>query len=362
MHLRVALVTAAVALAAFAPGPWQVGLGAEPATSTIQSFSGGAGWLNGPPLDPAQLRGKIVLVDFWEYTCLNCLRTLPYLREWYRRYRDDGFAIVGVHTPEFGFSGERANVAAAIERLDIGWPVVLDDSYAIWKRYGNTVWPHEYLYDRNGRLVESFEGEGGYQDTETRIQALLRSEQPSRKLPAVMALLPQDSYDKAGAVCYPHTAEILIRHRDIANATAQNDPARDTNYSIGSPPRDGAIELSGYWHLTRDAAVSGESGGYLALRYHAIQLVAVLKPERGGSTRIAVMQDGKPVPKQDAGKDLRYDASGSYVLVDAPRAYDLVMNSAYGSHEIELSPHGDGVGFYDFAFESCEIPQGAPPK
>ena len=165
--VRAALVVAAV-IAVFAPGPWQVGLGAEP--PSLQSFDGGHGWINSTPVDPAQLRGKIVLVDFWEYTCLNCLRTMPYLREWYRRYHDDGFVIVGVHTPEFHFSGEHANVAAAVKRLNVDWPVVLDDSFAIWKRYGNTVWPHEYLYDRNGKLVESFEGEGGYQDTEARIQ------------------------------------------------------------------------------------------------------------------------------------------------------------------------------------------------
>ncbi len=357
--MRAALVVAAV-IAVFAPGPWQVGLGAEP--PSLQSFDGGHGWINSAPLDPAQLRGKIVLVNFWEYTCLNCLRTMPYLREWYRRYHDDGFVIVGVHTPEFHFSGEHANVAAAVKRLNVDWPVVLDDSFAIWKRYGNAVWPHEYLYDRNGKLVESFEGEGGYQDTEARIQDLLRGDRPGRKLPPIMALLPQDSYDKAGAVCYPHTPELLVGHQNVADATSQNDPARDTNYSpSGGGPRDGAIELQGYWHLTAEAAVSGESGGYLALRYHAIQLVAVIKPESGRTTRVEVTQDGKPVPKEAAGKDLRYDAGGSYVTVDAPRAYDIIMNARYGQHEIRLAPKGEGVGFYDFAFESCEIPKGAPP-
>ena len=357
--MRAALVVAVV-LAVFAPGPWQVGLGAGP--PSLQSFDGGRGWINSAPLDTAALRGKIVLVDFWEYTCLNCLRTMPYLREWYQRYRDDGFVIVGVHTPEFHFSGEHANVAAAVKRLNVDWPVVLDDSFAIWKRYGNSVWPHEYLYDRNGKLVESFEGEGGYQDTEARIQALLRTDRPGRKLPPIMALLPQDSYDKAGAVCYPHTPELLVGHQNIADATSQNDPARDTNYSpSGGGPRDGAIELAGYWHLTTEAAVSGESGGSLALRYHAIQLVAVIKPESGRTTRVEVTQDGKPVPKEAAGKDLRYDAGGSYVTVDAPRAYDIIMNDRYGQHEIKLAPKGEGVGFYDFAFESCEIPKGAPP-
>lgn len=305
------------------------------------------------------MRGKVVLVDFWEYTCINCLRTLPYLREWYRRYSSDGFVIVGVHTPEFDFSGERANVAAASKRLGVTWPIVLDDAFAIWKRYGNTIWPHEYLYDQQGRLVESVEGEGGYPQTEAEIQALLKAADPRATFPPIMALLPQDSYDKPGAVCYPHTPELVVGRRPIANATAFNSPAQDTHYADTlSDPQDGGIYLQGYWHLTPEAAVSGESNGYLAIRYHAIQLVVVMKPETGGSIRVDVTQDGHSVSKSDAGKDLRYDDQGaSYVDVNAPRAYDLIMNARFGQHVLKLAPKGYALGIYDLAFESCEVPQ-----
>lgn len=328
-------------------------------STRMRGFEGNAGWINSPPLTPQQLQGKIVLVDFWEYTCLNCLRTLPYLREWYRRYHDDGFTIVGVHTPEFDFSGERANVEAAVKRLDVTWPVVLDDKMAIWKRYENNVWPHEYLYDRSGNLVESVVGEGGYPQTEARIQALLRSSNPALHLPPVMALLPQDSYDKPGAVCYPQTAEILVGRQAVANATSFNNPSTDTNYSdTARDPQDGAIYLQGYWHLAPEAAVSGESNGFLALRYHAIQVEAVMKPDGGKAVRVDVTQDGKPIAHEDAGKDLQYDASGmSFVDVSTPRAYDLLMNARFGTHELRVSPKGYGLGVYDFAFESCEIPK-----
>ena len=324
----------------------------------IASFDGGAGWLNGPPLDPAQLAGKVVLVDFWEYTCINCLRTLPYLREWYKRYGDKGFVIVGVHSPEFDFSGRRENVEAATKRLDVTWPVVLDDRFVIWKRYGNNLWPHEYLFDRSGRLVESFAGEGGYPQTEARIQALLKAANPHETFPPVMALLPQDSYDKPGAVCYPHTPELLVGRTDIANAGPRNDPSQTTNYNDdGSSSKDGAIYLQGYWRLSREAAVSGESGGYFAMRYHAIELMAVMKPENGGSVRVVVTQDGKPVAATDAGKDIRYDRNGeSYVTVDAPRSYDVIVNAQFGQHELRLAPAGEGLGIYDLAFESCEVP------
>ncbi len=330
-------------------------------TDRIAGFEGGAGWLNSPPLTPAQLKGKVVLVDFWEYTCINCLRTLPYLREWYRRYRDDGLVIVGVHTPEFDFSSERANVAMATERLGVTWPVVLDSSFTIWKRYGNTIWPHEYLYDQSGRLVDSVLGEGDYPQTEAKIQTLLKSANPRVALPPVMALLPQDSYDKPGAVCYPHTPELVIGRRPIANASAFNNPSQDAYYTDNaSNPPDGAIYLQGYWHLTSEASVSGGSDGYFALAYHAIQLVAVMKPEKGGSIRVNVTQDGRPVAKSDAGKDIRFDDRGrSFVQVNAGRAYDLIGNSTFGEHTLKLAPESYGLGVYDVAFESCEVPQRA---
>jgi thiol-disulfide isomerase/thioredoxin len=173
----------ALALIAISPG------------DAMREFSGASAWLNvSGALTPSDLRGKVVLVDFWEYSCINCLRTLPYLSEWYKRYHTDGFVIVGVHTPEFGFTGEKKNVAEAAERLGVGWPIVLDDDYAIWKRYGINEWPTELLFDQNGALVESSAGEGGYQKTEATIQGLLRKANPSVTLPPVMALLPRDNY------------------------------------------------------------------------------------------------------------------------------------------------------------------------
>ena len=128
--------------------------------------------------DAAGLRGKVVLVDFWEYSCINCLRTLPYLRAWYERYHADGFTIVGVHTPEFAFTGEKKNVEAALARLHVTWPVALDDDDVIWKRYGVNGWPTELLFDQRGQLVEANFGEGLYQKTESAIQALLRKNDP----------------------------------------------------------------------------------------------------------------------------------------------------------------------------------------
>ena len=337
-------------------------LGALLLLGAIPGFSGGAQWLNSAPLTPAQLRGKVVLVDFWEYTCINCLRTLPYLRAWYARYHDDGLVIIGVHTPEFAFSGKDSNVADAVKRLHVAWPVVLDDGYAIWKRYKNTIWPHEYLFDQNGNLVESQEGEGNYQQTEANIQRLLRARDPHVRLPPVMALLPQDDYDKPGAVCYPKTPETYVgpwHGPAVANSPAFADPQKDTMYRDSGEHKDGSVYLQGFWHVSPhgQAMLFGGGGGYAALRYHAIQVVAVMRPERGDAVRVYVTQDGKPIPREDAGKDVRYDASGaSYLEVDAARAYDVAMNARFGTHELRLLPQQYGLALYSFDFESCEVP------
>jgi thiol-disulfide isomerase/thioredoxin len=342
--VRAAIAAAALfVLPAIAPG------------DHLMSFAGGKAWLNSAPLTPASLQGKVVLVDFWDYTCINCLRTLPYLREWYKRYASDGFVIVGVEAPEFRFETDGKNLADATSRLGVVWPVVSDFDFAVWKRYGINAWPTELLFDQSGKLVEEEIGEGNYPQTEAEIQALLRKANPSLNLPPPMALLPQDNYDKPGAVCYPKTAEIVVERSRIGNAVS-GDPRMDQNYQDPGQHKDGTLYLDGYWRATRQSISYSGGGGYVALPYHAIQVETVMR-SNGGPIRVNVTQDDKPVPRDDAGSDLHYDAKGnSYVLVDAPRAYEVIMNAAFGHHELVLSPQGGGLRIYDFAFESCEVP------
>lgn len=136
-------------------------------------FSGIEGWLNSAPLAMQGLRGKVVLVDFWTYTCINCIRTLPHVKSWHEKYKDKGLVVVGVHTPEYPFERSTANVQAAIKRFGIGYPVAQDNRYATWQAYGNQYWPAVYLIDRRGRIVYTHFGEGAYVETEARIRALL---------------------------------------------------------------------------------------------------------------------------------------------------------------------------------------------
>jgi thiol-disulfide isomerase/thioredoxin len=337
----------------------------------IQSFDGAAGWLNSPPLTPAQLRGKVVLVDFWEYTCVNCLKALPYERAWFARYRPLDFVIVGVHTPEFKFSSEATNVAAAVKRLGITWPVALDSSMTIWNRYRNEFWPHEFLIDRKGRIVYDHIGEGDYPDTERRIQEVLGADHPHVKFPTVMGYLPQDSYARPGAVCYPHTPETYVGDwrgdGALASPPGYAAAGRVVTYADVDPHDDGRVYLQGPWKVaaSRQAMINAGNGrasatttngrDYISLFYHAIEVVAVLRPENGHPVKTYVDQDGKAVARQDAGKDLRFDGIGSYIVVDAARAYDVIMNRHFGRHELRLLPVDNGVGVYTFDFESCEI-------
>jgi thiol-disulfide isomerase/thioredoxin len=322
----------------------------------IPSFYDSAGWLNSRPLSPRDLEGKVVLVDFWEYTCVNCLRTLPYLRTWYERYHDKGLVIVGVHTPEYAFTHEEKNVSEAVRHLDIRWPVVLDSQWMIWKRYNAQSWPTEYLFDGSGQLVDKVSGEGGYEQTEAKIQALLRAQNPKLTFPPVMALLPQDNYTKPGAVCYVQTPEVLMEHAQIGDAAKGADRRRDQTYTdAAAPHEDGVPYLQGAWRMTDESAVSTSVPAYFAMRYHAIQVVGVLAPPKGVPLRVDVTQDGAPLAKTDAGDDVRYDSAGmSYVTVDSARAYDLVMNAKMAAHELRLTPQAAGMSVYSFAFESCE--------
>jgi thiol-disulfide isomerase/thioredoxin len=331
--------------------------------SALQPFDGNTGWINSKPLTPAALRGNVVLVDFWEYTCVNCLKTLPYERTWYDRYAKYGFTIIGVHTPEFKFSGESANVAAAVKRLGVDWPVVLDSRQTIWDRYDNDVWPRELLFDQNGKLIADHSGEGDYPDMERRIQQALHVRDPAARFPAVMDYLPGDSYSKPGAVCYRHTPEMYLGNwrgdGTLGNAQGYGGDGRTVAYVDATAHDEGRAYVQGPWFESGEALVNGSGGAgqpHLVIRYRALQVVAVLKPLSVPAVHVIVLQDGVPLTAQDAGADVRFDRDGrSYLLVDAPREYDVVMNKHFAQHDLELLPQGPGLGAYTFDFEACEV-------
>jgi cytochrome c biogenesis protein CcdA/thiol-disulfide isomerase/thioredoxin len=294
---------------------------AEP--STLQNFGAAPGftgieqWLNGPPRTLAGLRGKVVLVDFWTYSCINCLRTLPHLQSWYAAYHRRGFEIVGVHTPEFAFEHVAANVSAATKRLGVTWPVALDNGYATWKAYGNQYWPAEYLIDKRGRLRNVHFGEGEYASTEASIRKLLGEAGP-RARPVGDATPDR--------LLTPETYLGYQRIDRYAGSPLRRDtPAR---YRAPAALPQNQFAFEGQWTVGPQRVVAG-AGARLRLRFLAKKVYLVL----GGRGRVEVLVDGR---------------ARTTVAVTADRLYTL-RDSGYADATMELR-FAPGVSAYAFTF------------
>ncbi|MBM3459475.1 MAG: redoxin domain-containing protein [Armatimonadetes bacterium] len=322
----------------------------------------GLKWHNSPPLTMEQLKGKVVLLDFWEYTCVNCIRTLSYLKKWHEKYKDKGLVILGVHTPEFQFAKSEANVLRAVKEFGLAYPIVVDSAYAVWQSYGNRYWPAKYLIDKAGFVRYFHFGEGAYESTEARIQKLLKDLDPNVELPPITGAIR--GADKPGAVCYPVTPELYLGferggHEGTLGNSEGYQPGKVVAYKDPGGWKDGMIYVNGAWRNQAEALVSTRKlphpKEFIAIRYHALEVNSVLRPENGKPVRIYLYQDGKPVAKADKGDDVRYDAQGrSYLLLDQPRMYNLIKNAKFGQRTLKLATAEPGMGIYSFTFVSCE--------
>lgn len=323
-------------------------------------FPPNANWLQGGPLCMSDLRGRPVLIDFWDYTCVNCIRTLPYVKEWHRRYAPLGLTVVGVHAPEFSFGRESGNVQRAVREHGIEYPVVLDNDYAIWQAYANRYWPAKYLIDGEGYLRAYHHGEGAYREMEKGLQGLLRESFPQILLPGLMD--PVRDEDRDGAACYRVTPELYLGYQRGAIGNVRDvQPDRAATY------RDPGKHSDGYWYLEGDWLLAGEylarpAGGAaesrLVVPYMAKEVNLVIHPPTyGGNATIAIAQDGAPLAAEDAGADVVAGAVTSIFTVDAPRLYRLVNNREIDRHELTLTTTSDGVAMYAFTFTSCLMPE-----
>jgi len=321
-------------------------------------FGRGA-WLNTEcPLRLAGLRGRAVLVDFWEYSCINCIRTLPYLREWYQRYSDKGLVVIGVHSPEFPFGREREQIERAIRELDIPYPVLMDNDFQTWDAYANRFWPAKYLIDQHGYLRYHSHGEGGYGAFEQAIQAILRESDPDVELPAIM--LPLRDEDKPGAVCYRPTPEL---HAGLDRGALGNPEG----YAGGVPmvyrlPKlrvTGAFYVSGAWQAgEQHFAYQGQTEGLIQVPYEAVEVNAVLSPHVETVERmihpetvgVEIWQDELPLDDERRGVDVMPEGR---VLVDRPRMYNLIRNPGFEPHELTLRVKSRGFALYSFSFTGC---------
>jgi thiol-disulfide isomerase/thioredoxin len=314
-------------------------------------------WINSEPLTMEELRGKVVLIDFWEYTCVNCIRTLPYVTEWHRRYADHGLVIIGVHTPEFEFGKDRANVARAVREFDIEYPVVLDNDYEIWTVYANRYWPRKYIVNPEGKIVYDHAGEGSYGETEEVIQSLIRELDPDADLPPVME--PIRPEDIAGAVCYPRTPELYCGYLRAKYGNAEVHPEETHNYTNRATHTEGRVYLSGLWHLGEERATYEDDDfnekSYLLIPYSANEVNAVMDAPEGETVRVYVYRDGAPLTAEEAGADFTFDADGSFIDVSVGKMYRVLNAPEYGSGELSLHPSAPGLSIYAFTFGSCEM-------
>jgi cytochrome c biogenesis protein CcdA/thiol-disulfide isomerase/thioredoxin len=311
-----------------------------PVIAPAPDFTGTERWFNTPgerPLSLKGLRGRVVLVDFWTYSCVNCLRTLPYLEAWDRRYRADGLTIVGVHTPEFPFEKEASNVAAAIAREGIRYPVAQDNEMGTWNAYGNQYWPAEYFIDARGRVRFAHFGEGDYDKKERVIRALLAEagHHVGRGMSAARRVVAP-SLDVS-------TPESYLGSERAERF--ENGSIFPGDQNFGSPPAPGPDQLAyaGKWKIASDSATA-KDGAALDIRFGARRVYLVLGSP-GEPRRMRVLLDGKPIPDAVAGADVH----GGVATISSQRLYALVNLPAVGRHLLRLEPDA-GVTGYAFTF------------
>jgi len=330
-------------------------------------------WLNGRPLTPDQLRGQVLLIDFWDYTCINCLRTLPYLKQWYQRYARHGLVIIGIHTPEFRFAQFRHHLEAAIAEYEIPYPILLDNQQKNWSRFATNAWPTKFLIDPDGYVRFKRQGEGYYQETEQAIQTLLRLRQPDLPLPNLLP--PLRAEDTPGAVCYRPTPELYAGFQGggLYGGALGNPEGYVPNSPViyQLPPvktwQEGQFYVDGIWRAWPEAlAFAGEQGGEIVLPYSAVSVNAVLAPTADpvetvlemkpteADPVVEVVQDGRYLSDMQAGSDVMFGGNDrSFVRINRPRMVNLINNPDFDSHTLRLIFQAHGLALYAFTFTGC---------
>jgi thiol-disulfide isomerase/thioredoxin len=287
----------------------------------LPELGGAIGWLNSAPLNRKSLRGKVVLVDIWTYSCINSLRQLPYMKSWAAKYKDAGLVVIGVHAPEFGFEKERANVETAVRDLKLTYPVAIDSNHAIWQAFDNEYWPADYFIDGKGRIRYHHFGEGEYVESERVIQQLLK-ENGATDLHLNPVNLTADGVEAPPSedVQSPETYVGYSRTERFASPERLAQDSRKT-YSAPERPSLNQWGLSGSWDVGAESAVLQGAPGKITFRFHARDLHMVLGPAKNGkSVRFRVTLDGG-APGDDCGLDSASDGAGE---VRDPRLYQLI--------------------------------------
>lgn len=318
-----------------------------PVEGVMPPLTGATTWLNTPPLTTEQLRGKVVVVDFWTYSCINCLRSIPYVKAWAEKYKDQGLVVIGVHTPEFAFEKSEANVRQNVRRLGLTYPVAMDNDFAVWRAFRNQYWPAHYFIDAQGRIRHHHFGEGDYEGSERVIQQLLK--EAGAEVDGSTVQVDARGAEVAADFAQVDSPETYVGYARAENFRSPGGLARDTIKTYAAAPLQlNGWSLSGRWRVTREHADLQDAGGKVAFRFKARDLHLVMGSGRAGTTpRFRVRIDGQ-APGADAGMDIDAQGMGR---IDGERLYQLVRQSGpvrERTFEIEFLDPGAQVFAFTF--------------
>jgi thiol-disulfide isomerase/thioredoxin len=320
-----------------------------PVEGELPSMRGAIEWLNSPPLTAAGLRGKVVLIDFWTYTCINWRRTLPYVHAWAGKYKAQGLVVIGVHTPEFSFEKDVDNVRQAAKEIGVDYPIAIDSDYAIWRAFNNQYWPALYIVDAQGHIRHHQFGEGGYKTAEVAIQQLLAEAGHAGSNHELVSI------DAGGAEAGADwsslkSAETYVGYGQTENFASPGGAVIDKVHVYTAPARLGlnAWALSGNWTIGKEAVVLTEPNGRIVYRFHARDVNLIMSPSmRGASVRFRVFIDGRP-PGAARGSDVDEQGNGT---VSEPRMYQLIRQpQPIADREFAIEFLDAGVEAFDFTF------------
>jgi thiol-disulfide isomerase/thioredoxin len=323
--------------------------GSLPVEGHLPGFDGATGWLNSPRLGATDLQGKVVLVDFWTYTCINWLRTLAHVRAWAQKYQDQGLVVVGVHTPEFPFERDLDNVAQAVKDMAVGYPVALDSDYAIWQAFANRFWPAIYIADAEGRIRHHQFGEGGYAECEMVIQRLL-GDAGQDNLPHDLVSVAPAGFEAQADWASLKSPESYLGYEQARGFTSAGDAALDQTHNYVAPHRLNLNQwtLAGDWTMERRATFLDRAGGRILFRFHARDVHLVMGPRpRGASVPFRVLIDGEP-PGDAHGLDTDEEGRGT---VTQQRLYQLLRQRGITTDcTFEITFLAPSVEAYVFTF------------
>jgi len=296
-----------------------------------------ATWINSEPLTFASLKGKVVLVDFWTYSCINCIRTLPYLQNWYNKYHKDGLVIIGVHAPEFEFEKSLDNVKAAVAKYGITYPVVLDNNYVTWQHFHNQYWPAHYLIDKNGLVVYQHFGEGDYEGTEYNIRSLL----------GLNAEKTTNNPEASNNNLSEETPETYLGYERADTFYNDGRLIRDkvATYKFPAQLSEDHWTLQGPWLVTGESIISQENNTSVKINFSAKKVFVVTGRSGDNPVKVQVKLDGKPIGNK-GGKDVK----NSELVISDHRLYEVVNLEKHGKGVLELTAEGQGLEIYTFTF------------